>query len=196
MRNSPPRKFEGASEFLAPINQELSGSFDFHENTRPFISCLFVLCGPSAIFRTIVSIIINSLNGVGTCRRQSHISDEVREGIPPLFTNFNASPSVILVNRFRRAFTPGYDFHEPSVNQSRHRICVSPRSPVRKLSDRLFLAPAGSCFPSKERILSDEFLPPALACKREKSFSSVSDLFARYFPLHINMELRNFEWGK
>ena len=57
------------------------------------IFCLLFLGGPTAIFRRVVSIVVNSVNRMFWARAKPHIINEVDIGIPS-FANLNASSAI------------------------------------------------------------------------------------------------------
>lgn len=84
----PPIHSDRVYMFLnSPIIKDHCFSFKRIFNVISGISCLFFACGPSAIIRLIVSIIVNSVYAVIAARPLSHIGYKVFK-LTPSFANF------------------------------------------------------------------------------------------------------------
>ena len=63
----------------------------------PFIGTLFVIIFPSAIFRTVVAVVIYSPNGRFPLRLSPHIINKVLKCFPAM-TNLNTSASIVWIH--------------------------------------------------------------------------------------------------
>lgn len=106
----------GLTVFLAAIknsiqsplcNVQLSGQLrDIHKftairnlNAVALVVSLFPVRCPSTVAWLVVSVWINSINGVRIARAKSHVSHEVLERIQPSLTNSNAPPAISRIAR-------------------------------------------------------------------------------------------------
>lgn len=81
---------------LCPFDQEFCFAIYGYPYTVPSISRLFRSRSPSAIFRTVSQIIIDSIK-FQLRRAHTHIGKELLKVVSPLFTNCNSSASIIFV---------------------------------------------------------------------------------------------------
>ena len=87
-----------------------------------FIVHLFPPCGPTAIFRRIVAIVIDAVK-TQTRSWFSHICIKILKAMP-LFTDFYSTTPIVLVSRIRTIFTPLNHGRPNPINlRSRHTMC-------------------------------------------------------------------------
>lgn len=83
------------AELVSPFHSRLAFSIKFYKMVISSITLLLRSCSPSAIFRAIISIRVNSINThVGFW--MPHISKEIFKARPS-FAYFNSAPSIIFV---------------------------------------------------------------------------------------------------
>lgn len=82
-------------QLSAPLNFCHCDTFISKMFTVSPIGLLLVPCSPSAIFRSVISIIVNTVNRMFICRTWPHVGNKVVEQ-EPSFANGNPSTSVML----------------------------------------------------------------------------------------------------
>lgn len=84
--------------FFYPLSKALYLSIVFYQSIISFISTLFLGCSPTAIPRSIISIVINSINRIFWRRFFTHILKEVSKRITPAVTYLYSASPVITVS--------------------------------------------------------------------------------------------------
>ena len=95
---SPIKGMEIHSHFSGPIGIYHPVSFMDYKAIRPFVSVLFMLRCPAAIVRSVIAIIVNSVNLVFCAWRHAHVINKHFKRMSPFVTDFNTAPAVILIS--------------------------------------------------------------------------------------------------
>ena len=81
---------------LGPFGQTERFSLERDDSVCPFVSALMAWDGPATIFWSVITIIVDAIQGVLGRWFWSHVSKELREVIEPFLTNADASSSIIV----------------------------------------------------------------------------------------------------
>lgn len=83
------------SEFIAPFLKRFYNSIDFYNDSHSFIISLVSRCRPTAIFRRIVSININSIYRVSTRWLFTHIFKKIRKRMLPTLAHLYSTATIM-----------------------------------------------------------------------------------------------------
>lgn len=108
---------------FTPFQQCHSFASKLHKNGGALIDRLLKQCGPSAIVRCIVAVVVNAVDRMIWRRRQTHICQEIIKQLPSV-THFNAAAAVIRVGRFFRVIATFF-YSLPYLINRRSRASVS-----------------------------------------------------------------------
>jgi hypothetical protein len=92
------------------------------------VLCLFLACGPPAIRRFVVSVVVNPFDRVKATRSKSHICEEILKRLHPTFADFYTAPAIATVVRSAGIRTPLFHLLPRAVLGS--RCPIMPRSTV------------------------------------------------------------------
>lgn len=81
---------------------------------RTLIRILFVVCGPSAVFRCVVAIIVDSIQGSALVAGP-HIGVEIEEAVFPSGANRNSPSAVVPVLRTIRVVAASLHFFPAAI---------------------------------------------------------------------------------
>lgn len=73
------------------------GASVLHSDRATAIVRLFFSCGPTAIARFVIPIVVNAIDSVKTCWLEAHVAKEGRKVILPAITNRKATPAIVFV---------------------------------------------------------------------------------------------------
>lgn len=94
------------SETFCPVDKKLGFPECCYVSIAALISALGCLRGPSAVFRFVVTVIIDSINRVLATRSLSHVVDKIFNRCKPPVAHGYATASVVFVVLIRRLVTP------------------------------------------------------------------------------------------
>lgn len=97
---SMPNDMVVNAESVAHVGDATSESARRNNVIAPAVSCLFFLCGPPAIFRTVIRVIVDPVQCF-PLRALAHICEEIAVGFPPV-ADVDSSPAVSGISRCSR----------------------------------------------------------------------------------------------
>lgn len=152
--------------FLRPLRDGLDRAGYVQQTIRRTVACLFFACGPSAIFRCVVAIVVDAFQ-CETRRALAHVNVEVGV-VRPCSANRDASPAVPLVG-------VGSGLHTSSAHVAPDCPCACFRQSMLRVAlvvrrqsidlhrfARFFVAQASATFLNAQRRLPHDFFHPAV----------------------------------
>lgn len=120
--NRPPQLTQSARqhgvrhiEFARPFTYCQSLATHFNYAVAAFIVCLFGSSGPSAIFRGIAKVVVDTLNRMICSWTRPHVLKKILEAVQPVPAHRNPSRPIILVGRCVRISTSSLNARPVSI---------------------------------------------------------------------------------
>jgi len=92
---SPAKAFQRHAEMGGPLRNRSRFSVELEHKIHARVIALLLLCGPSAIVRFIISVVVDTFDRVLRARSRPHVLVKSKEGLAPFFAHRNAAPAVV-----------------------------------------------------------------------------------------------------
>ena len=119
------RQFSLSECSTIPQATQLSDRF-LGKNCSPSVDTLFPFCGPSAIFGTVISIIVLAINGMSRAWRTAHVFEKVKKRIAPSLANFYPASTPISILRIVGIATAFYHIAPRYIFFTRPSVIATP----------------------------------------------------------------------
>src|SRR3990172_6327170 len=92
--NSLAQSYFSDFKMLGPLRDCQTEAVGIVSNVCAAVAALFLLCGPTAFPKLVISIVVNAFNTMIVGGAGSHIGIKFQKREPPLFTNTNTSTAI------------------------------------------------------------------------------------------------------
>lgn len=97
---SVTQRFGVDPQFLAPFRQAFGFIIMRNKCCVAFVACLLVACSPATVFRAVVAIVVDAIQGK-TCGYFSHVRQKGRKFSPSIAYGYSSSAIISIVRAFR-----------------------------------------------------------------------------------------------